>query len=192
MTVANRAIKQRGKAPLDRIQEDIRTQYVIRNGAVEDNKMVHLAESDELTIDSLPGGPLSVPLEFWLEHKDACRQHQGSVAVQLASDQDTELLEADLADLDMVVLPFVNFVDGRGYSHAHLLRERHGFKGEIRATGDVHYDQLDFLARTGVDAFELPDSDDSHAALKAFNEFSEVYQPATDQGRLIFSRRRSS
>ncbi|MBT8114465.1 MAG: DUF934 domain-containing protein, partial [Arenicella sp.] len=63
---------------------------------------------------------------------------------------------------------------------------------EIRAVGDVHLDQLGFLSRCGCDAFELPHGDDLRAALTAFSEFSEVYQPAADSGRFIFSRRRKT
>ena len=73
MTVANRAIKARGKASPDRIQEDIRNAQVIRNNAIEKNDFVHLAESDELATGTLPDGNLSVPLSFWLEQSRAYR-----------------------------------------------------------------------------------------------------------------------
>ena len=86
----------------------------------------------------------------------------------------------------MVVLPFVSHADGRPYRMAYKLRTRYSFSGQIRAVGDVKFDQLDFLTRVGCDAFELPESEDLQAALRAFSEFSEVYQPAADQRRLIF------
>jgi uncharacterized protein (DUF934 family) len=190
MATADRAIKARSKASPDRIQNDIRNAHVIKDKAVHNNDFVHVAETEELTVDNLPPGNISVPLNLWLENKEALLERDGITAVQIASDEDPEDLLDDLSTIDMIVLPFVMFVDGRGYSHANNLRLRHNYQGEIRAVGDVHFDHLGFLARVGVNAFELPDGDDHDYALNAFTEFSEVYQPATDGKPLIFSRRR--
>ena len=182
--VANRALKARAKAAADRIQQDINNTKVIRNSVVHSNDFLHLAESDDLS------GNISVPLSFWLKNKQAVLDRDGPVAVQIASNEMPEILADDLPDIEIIVLPFVNFVDGRSYSHAHKLRLRYAFKGEIRAVGDVNFDQLDFLKRAGCDAFELRENADYETALRAFSEFSEVYQPAADNRHLIFSRRR--
>lgn len=190
MATADRAIKARAKASPDRIQQDIRNPRVIRNQAIEANDFLHLAETDELTVAQLPEGNISVPLNFWLDNKAALLAREGITAVQIASDEDPQEVAEDLDDIAMIVLPFVMFVDGRGYSHANNLRLRYHYKKEIRAVGDVHFDHLGFLARVGVNAFELPADDDHEYALRAFNEFSEVYQPAADGKPLIFSRRR--
>jgi len=85
----------------------------------------------------------------------------------------------------------VTHVDGRSYSHAYKLRKRFNFTGEIRAIGDVKFDQLAFLTRTGCTAFELPEGENLETALRAFKEVSDVYQPSTDGAGLIFSRRRA-
>ena len=188
--VANRALKARAKAAADRIQQDINNTKVIRNSVVHSNDFLHLAESDDLSINNLPSGNISVPLSFWLKNKQAVLDRDGPVAVQIASNEMPEILADDLPDIEIIVLPFVNFVDGRSYSHAHKLRLRYAFKGEIRAVGDVNFDQLDFLKRAGCDAFELRENADYETALRAFSEFSEVYQPAADNRHLIFSRRR--
>ena len=188
--VANRALKARAKAAADRIQQDINNTKVIRNSVVHSNDFLHLAESDDLSINNLPSGNISVPLSFWLKNKQAVLDRDGPVAVQIASNEMPEILADDLPDIEIIVLPFVNFVDGRSYSHAHKLRLRYAFKGEIRAVGDVNFDQLDFLKRAGCDAFELRENADYDTALRAFSEFSEVYQPAADDRYLIFSRRR--
>jgi len=187
----NRELKARGKASPDKIQSTIRNSTLIRNGIIEDNDMDHHAESDNINVKDLANGNVSVPLSVWKENKSELRSRISVLAVQIASDEFVEDLADDLGDIEMVVLPFVNFVDGRAYSHAHMLRTRYGFLGEIRAIGDVHFDHLAFLARSGCDAFELPDGDDHQAALAAFSEFSEVYQPAADDAQLIFSRRRT-
>jgi uncharacterized protein (DUF934 family) len=188
--VANRALKARAKAAADRIQRNIRNAKVISNGAIHSNDLLHIAESDDLSINNFPSGNISVPLSFWLENKQAMLDRDGPVAVQIASNEMPETLADDLPQIDIIVLPFVNFVDGRSYSHAHKLRLRYAYKGEIRAVGDVNFDQLDFLTRAGCDAFELRENADYETALRAFTEFSEVYQPAADDRRLIFSRRR--
>lgn len=188
--IANRALKARAKAAADRIQQNVRNAKVIRNSAIHNNDFLHLAESEDLSINNLPNGNISVPLSFWLKNKQAMLDRDGPVAVQIASNEMPETFVDDLPKIEIIVLPFVNFVDGRSYSHAHKLRLRYAFKGEIRAVGDVNFDQLDFLMRAGCDAFELREDADYEAALRAFSEFSEVYQPAADDRRLIFSRRR--
>jgi uncharacterized protein (DUF934 family) len=83
---------------------------------------------------------------------------------------------------------FPTFGDGRGYSTARLLRERYGWKGELRAIGDVFRDQLFYLASCGFDAFALRESEDPREALAGFGAFSESYQATV--GRLPLFRRR--
>lgn len=184
-------LKARPKATPSRIQQDIQTAKAIVDREIVSNDFVHIAETQELTIADLPSGNISVPLNLWLDHKAEISARDGITAVQIAADETAEELAEDLADIEMVVLPFVSYVDGRSYSHAYKLRTRFGFKGQIRAVGDVHFDQLDFLTRSGCDAVELPEGDNLDTALRAFNEYSEVYQPSADNGRLIFSRRRT-
>ena len=84
---------------------------------------------------------------------------------------------------------FPQFTDGRGYSIARLLRERYGWRGELRAIGDVLRDQLFYLSRCGFDAFALRDDQDPHAALTAFDDFSEAYQASVERPQPLFRRR---
>ena len=184
-------LKKRPKAGPSRIESDIKNDKVILDGKIADNDIQHIAETEELACADLPQGYISVPLNLWLDDKDSLSKREHKVAVQIAADEDPEDLNDDLSDIDIIILPFVSYVDGRSYSHAYKLRTRLGFKGEIRAVGDVHYDQLDFLTRVGCNAFELPEGDNYEVALSALSEFSDVYQPSADQGRLIFSRRRA-
>ena len=94
--------------------------------------------------------------------------------------------------LKVIAIEFRTFNDGRGYSTARLLRERYGWRGELRAVGDVLRDQIFYLARCGFDAFELQDGQDVDAVLAAFNDFSERYQASVDQPLPLFRRRESS
>ena len=189
---ANRAIKARTKASPDRIKEDIINAMAIVDQSIVENKIHHLAESEELKVNSLPEGDISVPLSFWLEHSAVLMKQESMVAVQVAADEDAAELANHLANIPMIVLPMVTQTDGRSYSIAFLLRERYNYQGQIRAIGYVRLDQLGFLSRVGCNAFELHQGDDYQAALQAFSEFSEVYQPSADNGRLIFARRRTT
>lgn len=190
-TVANRAIKARAKATPDRIQNDILSTKAIVNQQIVDNSIHHVAETEELTSRDLPKGDISVPMNLWLDHKTELQARTGLVAVQIAADEFPEDFADEYADIAMIVLPMVAHIDGRSYSHAYKLRTRFNYKGEIRAIGDVKYDQLSFLTRSGCNAFELPAGENLETALNAFREMSDVYQPSADGSALIFSRRRA-
>ncbi len=84
-----------------------------------------------------------------------CSKRGTPLGIRLHSDQSPELIAADVPQFAVVALEFPKFRDGRAYSYARLLRERYGFKGELRAVGDVLLEQLFFMLRTGFDAFEI-------------------------------------
>ena len=186
MSVTN--LKARPKAAADRISEDIYRAIIIRGKAIASNQLRHCAAPE--TVAETLGA--SVPLEFWLANKDELLARGGTTAVQIAADQSPVDLADDLDKIDCIVLPLVAGVDGRPYSHAYRLRTQLKYTGEIRATGDIKHDTLGFLRRVGVSAFELSEGQDLEAALYAFSDFSDVYQPSADDGQLIFARRRMS
>jgi uncharacterized protein (DUF934 family) len=93
--------------------------------------------------------------------------------------------------LALIALNFPNFKDGRAYSQARLLRERHGFRGELRATGQVLRDQFLFLVRAGFDALEVVKPADAEAFAATLARYSVFYQPA-GSGRPPAARRRLS
>ena len=190
-TVANRAIKARAKATPDRIQKDIISAKAIIDQKIVDNAIHHVAETEELTIADLPEGDIRVPMNMWLDHKAELQARDSLVAVQIAADEFPEDFVEEYAEISHIVLPMVAHIDGRSYSHAYKLRTRFNYDGEIRAIGDVKYDQLGFLTRSGCNAFELPESESLEVALNAFSEMSDVYQPSADGAPLIFSRRRT-
>lgn len=99
-----------------------------------------------------------------------------SIAVELESDAVAEEILFALPNLEMILLYFEMFADGRAFSQARLLRDRYGFTGDIRARGDVIRDQLGFMQRCGFNQFEIGDDEDSELALLAFNEISLGYQ----------------
>ena len=131
----------------------------------------------------IPGdGPIIVSLARWQAEGEALRTRNTPLGIRLASDQSPALVADDLGRFGLVALEFPVFSDGRAFSQARILRERYGFKGEVRAIGDVHRDQLAFMARCGFDAFELSgDSADALADWRAAQaEIGVHYQPAAD------------
>lgn len=98
-------------------------------------------------------------------------------------------LAARLGTAARVEVNFPKFTDGRGYSIARLLRERYGYRGELRAVGDVQRDQLYYLWRVGFDAFLLREGEDPAAALAALGDFSEAYQASVERPLPLFRRR---
>ncbi len=94
-----------------------------------------------------------------------------------------------LGAIARVEVNFPKFTDGRGYSIARLLRERYGYRGELRAVGDVLRDQIYYLSRCGFDAFLLREDQDAEEALPACNDFSEAYQASVERPEPLFRRR---
>ena len=82
----------------------------------------------------------------------------------------------------MIKIGFPKFTDGRGYSMGWLLRTRYGYKGEMRATGDVLYDEMQLMVRCGFDAFEIVDVEtlrllETGRRVASFDRF---YQPGLE------------
>ena len=96
--------------------------------------------------------------------------------LQLANDADPMAIETCLADVERIDLNFPKFTDGRAYSQAFLLRRRLGFKGDLRATGDVLIDQLVQMERMGFSSAVLKEGVDASAAQRQFDRFGAFYQ----------------
>jgi uncharacterized protein (DUF934 family) len=96
------------------------------------------------------------------------------------NDRDVSELAPFVDRLALVALKFPVFRDGRAYSQARILREQHGFQGELRATGQVLRDQFLFMLRAGFDAFEVTKEADADAFPEAIRRYSVFYQPTGD------------
>lgn len=163
-------------------------QRIIKNDQVVDETW-HLLPKDA-TLDGLTNcDDLIVPLGLWREHAHALKARDGGLGVWLDSDEQVEELADDLANFQVIALNFPAFTDGRHYSSARLLRERYGYKGEIRAIGDVLRDQLFLMRRCGFDAFAVRADRDPYDALEGLKDFSVTYQAAADDPRPLFRRR---
>jgi len=125
-------------------------------------------------------GDVLVSLERFEAERESLLARADLVGVWLRSDQSPIALAEDLGKIAVIALDFPVFSDGRAYSSARLLRERYGYRGELRAVGDVLAEQLGFMLRSGFDTFEMA----SPNALEEFatipNEVRVVYQPTGD------------
>ena len=149
---------------------------LIRNGAVADDAWAIAAAVEDLETP----GPLIVSLDVWESARGRLLARGTSLGVRLRSDESPDRIAADLGRLDVVALEFPKFTDGRAYSYARMLRQRHGFRGEIRAVGVVLRDQILFMHRCGFDAFEVAEGQGAAIWAAALGEFSAWYQPAAD------------
>ncbi len=115
---------------------------------------------------------------------DACCDQTNATAVRIEPGDDARVLLPFLDRLALVEVNFPTFGDGRGYSAARILREA-GYKGELRAVGDVLIDQLSHMRRCGFDAFAPDKPLDEEDARRAFEGFGNVNQSAADARRTI-------
>lgn len=106
--------------------------------------------------------------------------------LQLANDADPR--EASLEGVDRIELTFPKFADGRAFSQAFLLRRRLGFKGDIRAVGDVLIDQLAQMERTGFSSAVLRADQDVGHAKRQFDRYAAFYQGDAVQAAPLFAR----
>jgi len=139
-----------------------------------------------------PSGDVVVPLALWLARREALLAYPGKLGVWLDANEGPEAIAADLQHFALVAVNFPKFGDGRGYSTARLLRERYGFKGELRAIGDVLHDHLFFMEQCGFDAFALREDQDAQEALSVFDTFSDSYQTSVLRPVPLFRRRLSA
>lgn len=165
-------------------------QKLIKDGAIIENTWTLMAkpETDSANVE-VASGNIIVPLAVWLAQKNQL-QSRSDIGVWLDSDETAEQLGADANSLALVAVNFPLFMDGRAFSTARLLRERFGFKGELRAIGNLIRDQLCYLRRCGVNAFAFSNPDiNLEEALKSLNDFNEYYQASVDQPLPLFRRR---
>jgi uncharacterized protein (DUF934 family) len=109
--------------------------------------------------------------------------------VRLEPTDDPASIADRLGRVARVEVNFPKFGDGRGYSIARLLRERYGYKGELRAVGEVVRDHLFYMESCGFDAFLLREGEDPVEALSGFEDFSEAYQASAARPVPLFRRR---
>ena len=144
---------------------------IIKDQQVSDNTWTFVV--DEAPI---PSGNITVTPNRWQADKQTLLQHSGKIGIRLSPSDLVASISADLSHFKLIELDFPIFTDGRSFSQAKLLRSRYGYQGEMRAVGHYMTDQVFYLQRVGVDAFELDNSKDIEHAQLALNDFSVRYQ----------------
>ena len=158
---------------------------LVKDGKIAADLFVHVPDGTELPGD----GAILVPAARFLEDPQALLARAGKLGVIWPNNRDVDDLVPYLDRLAAVALVFPSFRDGRAYSQARLLRERYGFAGELRATGQVLRDQFVFMLRAGFDAFEVKKESDADAFAETVKRYSVFYQPTGD-GRVTALNRR--
>jgi uncharacterized protein (DUF934 family) len=100
-------------------------------------------------------GAAIVSLARWLKERDVLAKRNAPLGVEIAAGKDAVEHLSEVADRPLVALKFDKFADGRAFSYAILLRQRHGFLGELRAVGEVLLDEIPLMLRCGFDSFEI-------------------------------------
>ena len=158
---------------------------LVKNARITTDLFVHVADGAELPGD----GAVLITAARFLEDPEAILKRAGKTGVIWPNNRAVDDLVLYLDRLAAVALVFPTFRDGRAYSQARLLRERHGYDGELRATGQVLRDQFVFMSRAGFDAFEVKKDADAEAFAETMKRYSVFYQPTGD-GRVTALNRR--
>lgn len=162
---------------------------IVKNKTIvnDDWSVLRLGENDTSESVAVPSGKTIVPLKVWQAQRDSL-QGRASMGVWLDSNERAEEMQNDLARFSVIAVNFPKFADGRGYSIAFHLRVRLGYRGELRAIGDVLRDQMYYMQRAGFDAFAPRPDKDIHEALKSLSDFSINYQSSADEKLPLFGR----
>ena len=158
---------------------------LVKQGKITTDAFVHVPDGAELPGD----GAILISAARFLEEPEALSQRAGKTGVIWPNNRDLDDLVPYLDRIAVVALVFPSFRDGRAYSQARLLRERYGYEGELRATGQVLRDQFVFMLRAGFDAFEVKKDADAAAFAETVKRYSVFYQPTGD-GRVTALNRR--
>jgi len=171
------------------------TPRLLRNGQLELNETLLFEAGDEINgseINGFSGIPPDqkhwmMRLDVWLEKRELLLNRKFPVGLLISSDTDLaailgkqgSLLQSPLfktTEVTFIAIDFPSYTDGRGYSLAQLVKRIYGWRGELRAVGDVMIDTVFYMARCGFDSFLIKEGHDPQLALEALGTFTEQYQ----------------
>ena len=124
---------------------------LVENGEIVADRFVRVLDDAPVPAN----GAVLIPAERLVAEAAELMARNGEIGVLWPNNRDIDELAPYLDKLALVALVFPKFQDGRAYSQARILRERLGFRGELRATGQVLRDQLVFMQRAGFNSFVL-------------------------------------
>lgn len=150
------------------------TKLWTETGFVENDPFVIETDSDK----AKEGQQAILPLADFLAHAEA--SNEAGLAVLIRPESDVRAILPYLDRIALVAVLFPASSDGRGYSHASLLRERLNYRGDIRAVGDVLIDSIPLMLRCGISSFAVTNA----TAIKRLSQgrlpgINLHYQPTT-------------
>lgn len=149
---------------------------LIEKGAIVEDRFARVADDAPVP----EGVPVLLTADRFLREEAALAGRRQPVGIIWPNNRKIEEIEPLLPRLALIALVFPSFRDGRAYSQARLLRERFGWRGPLRATGNVLRDQFLFLMRAGFDQLEAAKDSDAAAFSEAMHTYSVFYQPTGD------------
>jgi uncharacterized protein (DUF934 family) len=158
---------------------------LIKNGRIVSDawKTLTLTEGDTPQKVRLPAGPVLVPLSVWQARRAELiyreYEHGWPLGVWLTAEQGPESIKHDIDDFTVIGIEFDKFADGKSYATARMLRESYGYKGELRAIGDVPRERLSYQHQVGLDAFAIPASHNSKSVRYGLLDFNTARQTAS-------------
>jgi uncharacterized protein (DUF934 family) len=144
---------------------------LLKNNTLISDTWIHADAEGELP----NAGDVIVPFARLLKEWEQLSQRTGKLGVKLGNVDRAEALSTFLPRLSVIVLPFPAFNDGRAYSLARQLRQL-GYRGELRASGNVLPDQLQFMLQVGFDTFEVGERFPLSVWQQASKQMSLAYQ----------------
>jgi len=146
---------------------------LVKDGKIVADAWTPVADDAPLPVDA----PAIVSFARWKAERDVLAARNAPLGLSLKNTDPVEEVGQEIARFGVVALSFPKFSDGRAYSQARILRERFGFKGELRATGQVLPDQLIHMLRAGFDTFDTADARLLQQWSKAVGAYHAFYQP---------------
>lgn len=150
---------------------------LLRNGHwVADNPWARLEDDTPLPAHAAADRPKLVSLTRFLD----LQSHTNATVsgVFLTPEDDVQLLVEHLHRIQLIIIDFPKYTDSRAYSQARMLREQFHFSGELRASGDIRSDQLLFMARAGINAYEFSEAPDENLIRQILSRSKVNYQPS--------------
>ncbi|MDQ8727055.1 DUF934 domain-containing protein [Bradyrhizobium sp. LHD-71] len=158
---------------------------LVKGGQIVADRYVRILDDAPIPAN----GAMLVPAERFLADASELIARQAETGVIWPNNRDIDELGPYLDRLALVALVFPKFQDGRAYSQARILRERLGYRGELRATGQVLRDQFVFMLRAGFDTFEVKKEADAKVFGEVAQRYSVFYQPTGDGRSPAFRQR---
>lgn len=164
------------------------TDDIFRAGRFEPDDWRPLADGEAVPAE----GKVLIPFARYVAERDGFAGDNRPLGILIAPGEKIEDIAEDLDRFAVIAVSFPAYTDGRNYSTARLARERYGYKGEIRAVGNVLLDQVQLMWRCGIDALQVTNEPTRRRLAEGRVPGMPVfYQPADGAGEKPGSTTRS-